>query len=48
MPILRSNKGMVEPLKEAIKASMALKPEKHHFDLHEKPQILRFMNATGG
>ncbi|MDB9958314.1 GTP 3',8-cyclase MoaA [Oceanospirillaceae bacterium] len=48
MPILRAQPGQIEPIKEAIIASMALKPEKHHFDLHEKPQILRFMNATGG
>jgi len=48
MPILRGHPGEVEPLKQAIIASMALKPEKHYFDLHEKPQILRFMNATGG
>jgi len=48
MPILRGHPGEVEHLKQAIIASMALKPEKHHFDLHEKPQILRFMNATGG
>jgi cyclic pyranopterin phosphate synthase len=48
MPILRGQPGQVEPLKQAIIASMALKPEKHHFDLNEKPQILRFMNATGG
>ena len=48
MPILRGQPGQLEPLKQAIIASMALKPEKHHFDLNEKPQILRFMNATGG
>jgi cyclic pyranopterin phosphate synthase len=48
MPILRGHPGEVEHLKQAIIESMALKPEKHHFDLHEKPQILRFMNATGG
>jgi cyclic pyranopterin phosphate synthase len=48
MPILRGQPGQTEPLKQAIIDSMALKPEKHHFDLHEKPQILRFMNATGG
>ncbi len=47
MPILHGQPGQVEPLKQAIIASMALKPEKHHFDLNEKPQILRFMNATG-
>ncbi len=48
MPILRTQLGQIEPLKQAIIAAMALKPEKHYFDLHEKPQILRFMNATGG
>jgi len=48
MAVLRSQPGEIEPLKQAIVAAMALKPEKHHFDLHEKPQILRFMNATGG
>lgn len=35
-------------LEEAIIKSMDLKPEKHHFDLANEPQILRFMNATGG
>jgi len=48
MPLLRAHPGQVEPIKEAIVDAMSLKPEKHHFDLHEKPQILRFMNATGG
>lgn len=35
-------------LQAAIVAGMALKPEKHHFNLHEQPQIVRFMNMTGG
>lgn len=35
-------------LEQAIIAAMDLKPEKHHFDLDAEPQILRFMNATGG
>ncbi len=35
-------------LERAIIDSMDLKPEKHHFDLAAEPQILRFMNATGG
>ena len=48
MPILHGQPGQIEPLKQAIIASMALKPEKHNFDLYEKPQILRFMNSTGG
>lgn len=47
-PILRANPGEIEPLKQAIIASMDIKPEKHHFNLDEEPQIVRFMNMTGG
>ena len=35
-------------LTDAIFHALTLKPEKHHFNLDEPPQILRFMNATGG
>lgn len=35
-------------LKNAIIEALALKPEKHHFNLDEAPKILRFMSATGG
>lgn len=35
-------------LRDAIVKAMALKPERHHFDLAQEPQVLRFMNATGG
>lgn len=35
-------------LKDAIIKAMAIKPERHSFDLNEEPQIVRFMNATGG
>ncbi|WP_404368518.1 GTP 3',8-cyclase MoaA [Marinobacter sp.] len=35
-------------VQSALHESMALKPEKHHFDLGEEPQVLRFMSATGG
>ncbi len=48
LPIMRANKGQIKPLKEAIIAAMPQKPEKHHFDLEAEPQILRFMNTTGG
>jgi cyclic pyranopterin phosphate synthase len=48
LPIMRAYKGQIEPLKEAIIAAMPKKPEKHHFDLEAEPQILRFMNTTGG
>ncbi len=35
-------------IKAAIRAAVDRKPERHHFRLDEAPQILRFMNATGG
>ena len=35
-------------LRQAIVDAMDLKPERHYFDLQEAPQIVRFMNMTGG
>ncbi len=35
-------------LKAALVRAMDLKPEKHHFSLSEEPDIVRFMNMTGG
>jgi len=46
--VLRSDDYTLDALKRAIVAAMAIKPERHYFDLSEKPQIVRFMNATGG
>lgn len=46
--ILRRHPGEIEPVKQAIRDAMFLKPERHHFDLAEEVQILRFMNTTGG
>jgi cyclic pyranopterin phosphate synthase len=41
--------GYTRPaLKKTIVEAMAIKPERHHFDLTEAPQIVRFMNTTGG
>jgi cyclic pyranopterin phosphate synthase len=37
-----------ELIKSTIIDSLALKPERHVFDRPEEPQIVRFMNATGG
>lgn len=45
--ILRSG-GSIEELKQAIINAMDLKPERHHFELDDSPQIVRFMNMTGG
>lgn len=46
--VLRQHPGQLQAVKQAIVDAMALKPEKHHFDLDEEPQIVRFMNMTGG
>jgi cyclic pyranopterin phosphate synthase len=35
-------------LRQAIIDAMDIKPEKHHFNLEEEPDIVRFMNTTGG
>lgn len=37
-----------QQLRQTIVDAMGLKPERHHFDLDEEPQIVRFMNMTGG
>ena len=46
--ILRQPEFGEPELRQAIVAAMDLKPEKHHFDLGSAPEILRFMNMTGG
>ncbi|MCB1855641.1 MAG: GTP 3',8-cyclase MoaA [Halieaceae bacterium] len=35
-------------LRDALVAAMAIKPERHQFTLQGEPEILRFMNMTGG
>ncbi len=46
--IVRRYPGQTEPLQTAIIQAMKVKPERHHFELEKEPQILRFMNTTGG
>ncbi|WP_421866918.1 GTP 3',8-cyclase MoaA [Motiliproteus sp.] len=46
--LLRTPGTDQQVLKLAIIKAMDLKPEKHEFDLEAEPQILRFMNMTGG
>ncbi len=46
--VLRDNPNNDDALKQSIIASMNIKPERHYFDLDSEPQIVRFMNATGG
>jgi cyclic pyranopterin phosphate synthase len=45
---IRSHPGNMTILKQAIIDSMQIKPEKHEFNIHEQPVILRHMNVTGG
>lgn len=40
--------GNQPQLEQAILNAMPLKPERHHFELDGAPQIVRFMNMTGG
>lgn len=46
--LLRNHPGDQQGLESAIRDAMNIKPEQHHFDLNQAPEILRFMNATGG
>ncbi len=46
--ILRDPSNGHDELREALIGAMDLKPEKHHFDLDSEPDIVRFMNMTGG
>ena len=46
--VVREHPGNKAELKKAIVEAMQIKPEKHEFNIHEQPVILRHMNATGG
>jgi len=46
--ILRDPQFTPQLLKRTIFEAMAIKPERHYFDNDGEPQILRFMNMTGG
>ena len=46
--IVRENPNNIAFLKDVITSSLHLKPEKHHFNDPHAPQIVRFMNSTGG
>ncbi len=46
--VVRSHPSDKAMLKQAIVEAMQSKPEKHEFNIHEQPVILRHMNATGG
>jgi GTP 3',8-cyclase len=46
--IVDSYPGDSDKLEQAIIAAMDIKPERHYFELDDEPQIVRFMNTTGG
>jgi cyclic pyranopterin phosphate synthase len=46
--VVRQYPGDMAALKQAIINAMQIKPEKHEFNIHEQPVILRHMSATGG
>lgn len=46
--VLRDPGYTQDRLRAAITAAMRLKPERHYFDLEAEPDIVRFMNTTGG
>jgi GTP 3',8-cyclase len=46
--ILREHPGDEALLQERIRAAMDLKPQRHYFYDKDAPQIVRFMNTTGG
>jgi cyclic pyranopterin phosphate synthase len=46
--VLRGPDYTPELLKRTIVDAMDVKPERHHFDNSGAPDIVRFMNMTGG
>ena len=46
--VIRAHPGDTDRLKQALRASMSIKPKGHEFNLSSKPVILRHMNMTGG
>lgn len=46
--VLRAPDYSLDALKRSIVDGIASKPERHHFDLDAAPDIVRFMNTTGG
>ena len=46
--VLRSSDNDIDVIKTVIRKAIDIKPERHHFNLDDKPEIIRFMNTTGG
>jgi cyclic pyranopterin phosphate synthase len=46
--VMRANPGDITHLKQVIIKAMAIKPKSHNFELDGQPQVMRYMNLTGG
>lgn len=46
--VLRANPGNIEKIKQALIASMEIKPERHEFNQAGQPVVFRHMSVTGG
>ncbi|MQA56779.1 GTP 3',8-cyclase MoaA [Pseudomonas piscis] len=46
--VLRAHPGDTQRQEQAIVEAMKLKPYRHHFELNDEVQVVRFMNMTGG
>ncbi len=46
--VVRNYPKDTQRLKQTIIDAMGIKPERHYFELSDEPEILRFMNTTGG
>jgi cyclic pyranopterin phosphate synthase len=46
--IIRANPGNMTLVKQAIINAMDIKPKGHDFDINQLPEIIRYMNMTGG
>ncbi|WP_101674682.1 GTP 3',8-cyclase MoaA [Alloalcanivorax mobilis] len=46
--VMRAHPEHDAPLIAALHQGMEIKPERHHFDLADGEQVVRFMNMTGG
>ncbi len=46
--VLRNFPDDMRILQQTLRSAMEIKPERHYFDLNDTPQIVRFMNMTGG
>jgi cyclic pyranopterin phosphate synthase len=46
--LLREQPGNEQALMDTIRNAMDIKPLRHHFYDKDAPQVVRFMNMTGG